>query len=174
MIAVLIRFNAALDIATRVAAAVSAGAVLFACVAITWAVLARGLVGMNTIWELEAGVYLLIYAAFLSAAYTHRMGGQIAVGFLRNRLPDGARRVHGGVMDAIALALFALILVSGWDMFWKAWETGWRSETLWGPPLWIPYLALPLGAALIVLSLTVDILLRLAGQELPRDAAEES
>lgn len=150
-------------------AVLSAGAVVFACFAVSWAVLARGVAGMNTIWELEASVYLLIYAAFLSAAFADRGGGQIAVDFLRKQLTGRARRIHRTLLDAVALAIFTLLLVSGWDMFLGAWERGWRSETLWGPPLWIPYLAVPLGSALMVVTLSVDIVLRIAGQDLPVD-----
>tara|TARA_R110002020_G_scaffold26460_20_gene85514 strand:+ start:6611 stop:7138 length:528 start_codon:yes stop_codon:yes gene_type:complete len=169
MIKILLSARRSLEAVNTAAAVISAGAVVFACFAVTWAVLARGVVGMNTIWELEASVYLLIYAAFLSAAFADRGGGQIAVDFLRNRLTGRARRIHRSLLDAIALAVFALLLVSGWDMFSGAWERGWRSETLWGPPLWIPYLAVPLGSALMVVTLAVDILLRLAGQTLSVD-----
>ena len=41
--------------------------------------------------------------------------------------------------------------------FWHfAWERGWRSDTVWGPKLWIPYLALPLGLGLLLLQLVAD------------------
>lgn len=34
-----------------------------------------------------------------------------------------------------------------------AWSRGWKSDTLWGPPLWIPYLAMPVGFAIYLLQL---------------------
>lgn len=165
----LLRLRAWLTVVNGIGAALSAAAIVFACLAITWAVLGRGFVGMNTVWELEASVYLLIYAAFLSAAYTHCNGGQIAIEVLRNAIKGRSRRIHRALLDAVALILFALLFVSGWEMFATAWTSGWRSETLWGPPLWIPYLAIPVGAGLMVPTLLVDILLRLAGQDLPED-----
>ncbi len=169
MINALFQLRRILGALSRFAATLSAAAIIFACVAITWAVVGRGVAGMNTIWELEASVYLLIYAAFLSLAFTHRDGGQIAVEYLREALAGRARRIHRALLDAIALGLFVLIFQSGLEMFFKAWESGWRSETLWGPPLWIPYLAVPVGAALISVNLAVDVLLRLLGQDLPQD-----
>lgn len=172
MIYALFRLRDILGVLAHVAATLSAGAIIFACVAITWAVAGRGIVGMNTIWELEASVYLLIYAAFLSAAYTHRDGGQIAVEYLREALSGRARRAHRMLLDLIALGLFALIFVSGLEMFLKAWDSGWQSETLWGPKLWIPYLAVPVGAGLISASLAVDVMLRLLGQDLPQDQTQ--
>ena len=161
-----------LDRLNRLAATLSACAVAFACLAITWAVAGRGLAGMNTIWENEASVYLLIYAAFLSAAYTDRAGSQIAVDMLRPHLGGRALRAQRLILDLLAMGLFALLAVSGAEMFLAVWKSGWRSESLWGPPLWIPYLAIPLGAALMVPNLAVDILLRLAGQDVPRDHAK--
>jgi TRAP-type C4-dicarboxylate transport system permease small subunit len=169
MIQTLLSVRRGLEAVNTAAAVLSAGAVVFACFAVSWAVLARGVAGMNTIWELEASVYLLIYAAFLSAAFADRGGGQIAVDFLRNKLTGRARRIHRTLLDAIALLIFGLLLVSGWDMFSGAWARGWHSETLWGPPLWIPYLAVPLGSALMVATLAVDIALRAAGRDLPVD-----
>lgn len=173
MVAVLLNLRAALGTLSKLLAALSAAAVLFACLAISWAVAGRSLVGMNTVWELEASVYLLIYAAFLSAAYTHRSGGQIAVEFLRENLTGRARRIHRTVLDLVALVIFVVLLVSGWEMFAGAWQNGWRSETLWGPQLWIPYLAIPVGSAVMVMSLAVDICLRLVGCDLPQDVMGE-
>lgn len=169
MIPTLLRVNAALGALAAGAAMIAAAAVLFACFAISWAVVARGAVGFNTVWELEASIYLLIYAAFLGAAFAHRRGGQIAVEFLRERLTGRARRIHRTLLDLVALGLFALLAVSGWEMFHRAWESGWRSETLWGPPLWIPYAAIPLGGALMCLTLVTDIALRVLGEDLPHD-----
>lgn len=169
MTGTLLAIRRATDLASKAGAVLSAAAILFACVSISVAVIARGVAGMNTIWELEAGVYLLIYAAFLSAGFAHRDGGQIAVDVLRERLHGRARVVHRTLLDLVALGLFALLAVSGWEMAQGAWETGWRSETLWGPPLWVPYLAIPLGSALIMLCLVVDIALRLVGVPVPQD-----
>lgn len=162
-LALLFSLRRALERISAVAATISAAAIGFACLAITWAVIARSTIGLNTIWELEASVYLLIYAAFLSAAYTDRAGGQIGVRFLTDRLSGRAAVVQRIVLDVMALILFCLMTYSGWQMFTHSWETGWTSPTVWGPPLWIPHLAIPLGSAILVLSLAVDIAIRLCG-----------
>lgn len=170
MIESLLRARRALDVLNLVASALAACGVIFACCAVTWAVLGRGLVGMNTIWELEASVYLLIYAAFLSLAYSDRAGGQIAIELVRKRFSGRAKRMHRGVLDLMALALFILLFISSWEMFIKAWDSGWRSASLWGPPLWMPYLAIPIGTALMIPNLLLDILIRLCGHDAPADA----
>lgn len=161
-----------LDKLNFLVSSIAACGILFACSAITWAVVGRGLFGMNTIWELEASVYLLIYAAFLGLAYSDRAGSQIAIGMLRERLVGRARRIHRTVLDAIALALFGLLFWSSLEMLLNAWHTGWRSISLWGPPLWIPYLAMPVGTAIMMANLALDILIRLHGQDVPADKAQ--
>ena len=54
----------------------------------------------------------------------------------------------------IALTLIASIIVTGIMLFYGfeqwhvAYERNWKSDTVWGVRLWIPYLALPLGFGL--------------------------
>ncbi|MCE8022082.1 TRAP transporter small permease [Halomonas sp. MCCC 1A11036] len=169
MLNALNRFRRWLDRLNVLVSCIAASGIVFACSVITWAVIGRGLFGMNTIWELEASVYLLIYAAFLGLAYSDRAGSQVAIGMLRERLTGSAKRIHRIVLDAIALALFSLLFWSSLEMFLNAWYTGWRSISLWGPPLWVPYLAMPIGSAIMMVNLVLDILIRLYGHEVPAD-----
>lgn len=160
---VLFAIRRKLDFLTTVAATISAVGILFACFTVTWVVVSRGLFHTSTVWETEASVYVIIYAALLAAAYTHRQGGQISVRFLADRLTGRAAALHRLFIDVLALGLFVLMTISGWQLFINSWETGWRSLTSWGPPLWIPHLAMPLGAALLAVCLAVDVLIRLCG-----------
>ena len=47
-------------------------------------------------------------------------------------------------------------------MWWEAVVGNEHSESLWGPPLWIPYLFLPLGMTLLFLQYIVFILDKIA------------
>ena len=162
MIDRLLRLRRGLRLLNRLTAAAAALAILFSCFAITGSVLLRA-ARVSTTWQLEAAVFMMIYAAFVGAAYTHETGGQINIPFIDHYLGPRARRWHRSALDLAALALFTLLAVSGWKRAWQAWEMGWASETIWGPPLWIPYAAVPLGAALMIANLAVDLILRLAG-----------
>lgn len=165
----LFSIRSGLDKLNFVVSAISALGILFASLSITWAVIGRRLFGMSTIWELEASVYILIYAAFLGLAYSDRAGSQIAIGVLREKLTGKARLIHRLALDVAVLILFILIFYSSVNFFWGAWTTGWKSMSLWGPPLWIPYLALPIGTFILIVNLVVDILIRLTGNEVPAD-----
>lgn len=141
-----------------VLAGFAAAAILLAAFAISSGVLMRNLFGASTVWELEAGIYLMLYATFLGAAHTHACGGQIAINMLNRALSNRWRRYHRIALEAFAAALFFLILFSGVSDMWAAYTRGWHSDTIWGPPLWIPWLAVPLGAAALAATSIVEIL----------------
>ena len=46
----------------------------------------------------------------------------------------------------------------GYEYWHFAWVRGWRSDTIWGVRLWIPYLALPVGFFLFLLQLLADLM----------------
>jgi len=148
---------------THLAATLAAVGVVFACLAVSWSVFARGVLNWSSFWEVEASVYALIYAALLSAAFTDRAGGQIGVRFLADKLRGRAAEYHQLFIDLLTLALFSVFTWSAWDLFLSSWETGWTTGTIWGPPLWLPHAALPIGGALLVLAVGVDVLIRLCG-----------
>ncbi|HEY5597949.1 MAG TPA: TRAP transporter small permease subunit, partial [Kiloniellales bacterium] len=81
-----------------------------------------------------------------------------------------------GTRGRVALALLASLLslafclVIAWTgyIWWlEAWTNGWRAETVWSPPLWIPYLAMPIGIGLMALQYVADILALATGRAAP-------
>jgi TRAP-type C4-dicarboxylate transport system permease small subunit len=49
------------------------------------------------------------------------------------------------------------VAYKGWELFWEAYSKGWKSDSLWGPPLAIPYFFLPLGLTLLSLQFIIQI-----------------
>ncbi|MEX2495302.1 MAG: TRAP transporter small permease [Woeseia sp.] len=152
----------------RLFALLAAFALALAACSITYGVLARNLFGKSTTWELEAGIYLILYATFFGAAYTHVAGGQIGINALRDLLSARWQRFHKIAGDSATLAFFALIFHSGWHDMWTAFDRGWHSDTIWGPPLWIPFLSIPVGAALLVVTMALEIILTISDHEPPQ------
>jgi TRAP-type C4-dicarboxylate transport system permease small subunit len=48
-----------------------------------------------------------------------------------------------------------------------AWSRGWRSDTVWGVRLWIPYLSLVVGLGLLLLQLAADLVAVATGVDAP-------
>ncbi len=55
----------------------------------------------------------------------------------------------------------------GFEMFYEAFEGGWVTDTVWELPLWIPYMAMPIGIGLLALQYVADIVALITGRELP-------
>jgi TRAP-type C4-dicarboxylate transport system permease small subunit len=82
--------------------------------------------------------------------------------------------LRGRVRFAMALLSYMLgfafcltVAWFGWEYFHEAWRGGWRTETVWALPLWIPLLPLPVGMGLLALQYVADILCLITGREPP-------
>ncbi|MBB3713347.1 TRAP-type C4-dicarboxylate transport system permease small subunit [Limimaricola variabilis] len=137
---------------------VVAAFMIFASVLITCQMIfLRAVMGRSTVWQTEAVIYLMIGATLLGLPYVQKLRGHVGVDLVPGLLPAGARRVLATIVLGATIVMIGLMLFYGWEMFHLAWERNWRSETVWGVKLWIPYLAVPLGFALFALQLVADL-----------------
>ena len=150
-----------------VCAGLAALAILVSSLSITYGVFMRNVFLRSTTWELEGAVYAVILATFYAAAYTHASGGQVAIEILHQALPPRWRRLQRLLLDLLAALFFGFVAWSAWGEAFNAFTEGWRSDTMWGPPLWPVYSALPLGCGLLTVLLLIDVALRAAGTEPP-------
>ncbi|MGD8558855.1 MAG: TRAP transporter small permease [Gammaproteobacteria bacterium] len=133
-------------------------------------VVARYIFNTNILWALELTVFLFAWLVLMGASYGVKKHIHIGVDVLINYLPPLARRITTGLALIACLAFSIMLLIGAWH-YWlpfatdRAWlETedipmpellqfladwvneGERYENL---PRMIPYLALPLGMALL-------------------------
>ncbi|MBM4313576.1 MAG: TRAP transporter small permease [Deltaproteobacteria bacterium] len=130
---------------------ISSLAILLSAFILTYEVIVRYVLSVPTIWEIESSVYLTIMATYLGAAYGLKDGAHINIDMLTRLLPKGITEKLSLVTSMLSLAFCLLLAWKGWVMWWEATARGWRSESLWGPPLTIPYFFLPLGMTLLCL-----------------------
>lgn len=133
-------------------------------------VLARYLFNSNILWALELTVFLFAWLVLMGVSYGVKKHIHIGVDVVINLLPPRAKRVMAGIALTACLAFSILLLIGSWNYWYpfateRAWlETddipmpeilqfmsdwlneGERYEKL---PRMIPYLALPLGMALL-------------------------
>ncbi|SEA08758.1 TRAP transporter small permease subunit [Rubrimonas cliftonensis] len=117
----------------------------------------RYVLGGSTIWQTEAVIYLMVGATMLGLPYVQYLRGHVNVDLVPLALPMAARRVLAAVVLCLSLAVLGVMFFHGFELWLMAWERGWRSETVWGVKLWIPYLALPVGFGLFILQLAADL-----------------
>ena len=150
------------------AAGVTAALMIVAAVAITCQMIwMRFVMNASTIWQTEAVIYLMIGATMIGLPYVQKLRGHVNVDLIPMLLPRGARRVLAFVTLGLTIAVVGAMLYHGFEMWLIAAERGWRSDTVWGVKLWIPYLALPVGFGLYLLQLAADMGEVLAGGEGP-------
>lgn len=122
----------------------------------------------------DLSAYLCVATTFFALAATFRRGELIRVGMFIDKLPPGARRVQ----EILALTLAAGVV--GYVVWWTAQDT-WFSwdieEVAQGTVpflLWIPKLAMPFGAGLLLVAVLDELVTVLRGEK-PRYvvAAEE-
>lgn len=118
----------------------------------------RFVMNASTIWQTEAVTYLMIGATLLGLPYVQVLRGHVNVDLLPLMLPPVARRILMLVTALATLAIAVVMVVYGWELFRFAWDRGWRSDTIWGVKLWIPYIALPVGFGLYALQLLADLI----------------
>jgi len=92
----------------------------------------------STYWQTEAVTYLVIAATLIGLPYVQRLRGHVNVDLIPLVLPPGARFVLSILTSALSIAIVAVMLWYGYEYWHFAWDRGWRSDTIWAVPLWIP------------------------------------
>jgi len=150
-------FSSLISRISEVSGIVCAVTILISAAVLTYEVLMRYVFKTPTIWEIEFSVYLLIMATFVGGAYGLKTGAHIHIDLITYLLPPRAQARLSLATSVVSLIFCLLLAYMGWEMWWEATSKGWRSDSLWGPPLGIPYLFLPLGMTLLCLQYWVHI-----------------
>jgi TRAP-type C4-dicarboxylate transport system permease small subunit len=146
-----------------VAAALLAAATVVVC----QMVVMRYFLGASTVWQTEFVTYAIVASTFIGGPYVLLHKGHVNVDlvplYVHRRL-----RLPLALTGAAASLLFcAVVAWYGWVYFHEALTQGWRTETVWAPPLWIPLLPLPIGMGLLSLQFVADIACLVTGREAP-------
>ena len=127
----------------------------------------RFVLNQSTIWQTEAVVYLMVAATLVGLPYVQRLRGHVNVDLIPLALPIRSRKALAAITLGTSILIVAMMLYYGFEYWLFAFERGWRSDTVWGVRLWIPYLALPVGFGLFLLQLIADFVALWTGVEAP-------
>jgi len=129
----------------------------FMVLSITYDVILRYVFIAPTHWALEVNTFLLVFLCVIPAGNVLRVGSQIRITFLYDRLRP-AVKARLDILRAAAGLFFCTIMVwKGADMAWKAWLHNDRMSTSLGTPMVIPYLFLPIGFLLLALQYLSEV-----------------
>jgi len=137
---------------------IAAGMIVVAVAITCQMIFIRYFLNGSTIWQTEAVIYLMVGATLLGLPYVQKLKGHVNVDLVPMLLPPAARKLLLIVSFLAAIAILSVMTYHGAELVHISFSRGWVSETVWGPPLWIPYLAMPLGFGLFALQLLADLL----------------
>lgn len=99
-------------------------------------------------WAQEACIYLFVWMAKFGAAYGVRIGIHVGVDVLAEHLEGTARKVITTIAMSGGILFTFIIAWIGTDFVWHVYKGGQISPDL-EIKMWIVYLAVPLGSALM-------------------------
>ncbi|HEU4986309.1 MAG TPA: TRAP transporter small permease [Rhizobiaceae bacterium] len=111
-----------------------------------------------TIWQTDFVVFAATASIFLGAPYVLLKKGHVGVDVIEHLVGDATRRRLRLAGCWLGLAFCVVMLTASWISFHEAWANDWTAPTVWAPPLWIPYSAVPIGFALLCLQYLAEIL----------------
>lgn len=146
----------------------SSAAMIVAAVAITCQMIfVRFVLNGSTVWQTEAVIYLVIAATLVGLPYVQRLRGHVNVDLIPLSLAPRPRFALAMLTSVLSIVIVSIMLWYGFEYWHFAWDRGWRSDTVWGVRLWIPYLAIPIGFGLLLLQLIADLVAVLTGTDKP-------
>lgn len=137
---------------------VSASMIVVAVFITCQMIFVRSVLNNSTVWQTEAVVYLVVAATLLGLPYVQQLRGHVNVDLIPLYLPMPVRRGLHLFTLSLSILIIGVMVYYGYDYWHVAFERNWKSDTIWGVRLWIPYLALPVGFGLLMLQLISDFL----------------
>jgi TRAP-type C4-dicarboxylate transport system permease small subunit len=161
------RFIGAVAMLSRAGGVIAVGLLLAAVLVICQMVFVRYVLQASAIWQHEFVTFSLIGATFIGAPYVLLTRGHVNVDLLPLYLGPRARFVIALLATLVTLVFCALLAGYGFAFWYEAWINDWHAQTVWRPPLWVPYFAVPLGMGLLALQCLAQFLALLTGREAP-------
>src|SRR5437899_841047 len=152
-----------LDLCNRIIVVLAGIALVAACVILSYSVLGRALFKSPNYWQDEAAVFLLVGATFMTAAYVQGQRGHIGIEAFVGLLSPLANRIRLWLVDVASLLFCAFFAWKSWTLAHEAWVDGQVSNSMWSPPLAIPYVLMASGMTLLCLQILLQIIIPFAG-----------
>jgi TRAP-type C4-dicarboxylate transport system permease small subunit len=156
-------FERTLSLLNVILVTLSAIALIAACAVLSYSVLGRALFHAANYWQDEAAVFLLVGATFLTAAYVQGQRGHIGIEAFVGLLSPMVNRIRLWLVDVASLLFCAFFTWKSWTLAHEAYVDGQVSNSMWSPPLAIPYGLMACGMSLLCLQILLQIILPLAG-----------
>lgn len=158
---------AAVNAVSRAFGVFAAALILVSIGVVCHMVFVRAVLHQSSIWQTEFVTFALVAATFIGAPYILLTRGHVAVDVLPLMVGHDARRWLSVVGSLIALAFCGFFLYASIPWWYETWQNNQTTSSMWRARLWIPYLSVPVGLALLCLQFLTHIVLVIGDRELP-------
>lgn len=153
---------------------ISAAMILIAVLIICQMIFVRFVLNLSTIWQTEVVTFLMVAATLIGLPYVQKLRGHVNVDLIPLMMKPPARKALALFTLSATISIVALMAVYGFEFWHTAWSRNWKSDTVWGVRLWIPYMAMPIGFGLLLLQLIADLAAVVTGIDKPFNISGES
>jgi TRAP-type C4-dicarboxylate transport system permease small subunit len=142
---------------------IAAVALIAACAVLSYSVLGRALFHSPNYWQDEAAVFLLVGATFMTSAYVQQQRGHIGIEAFVGLLSPIANRIRLWLVDLASFLFCAFFAWKSWTLAHEAWVDGQVSNSMWSPPLAIPYGLMASGMTLLCVQILLQLVVPVVG-----------
>jgi TRAP-type C4-dicarboxylate transport system permease small subunit len=153
----------ALGLCNNIIVVLAAVALVAACIILSYSVLGRALFHSPNYWQDEAAVFLLVGVTFMTSAYVQGQRGHVSIEAFVGLLSPLANRIRLWLVDVASLLFCAFFAWKSWTLTHEAWVDGQVSNSMWSPPLAIPYVLMALGMTLLCVQILLQIIIPISG-----------
>jgi TRAP-type C4-dicarboxylate transport system permease small subunit len=153
----------ALTFCNNIIVVFAAIALIAACMILSYSVVSRALFHSANYWQDEAAVFLLVGATFMTAAYVQGQRGHIGIEAFVGLLPPMVNHIRLWLVDVASLIFCAFFAWKSWTLTHEAWVDGQVSNSMWSPPLSIPYGLMAVGMTLLCAQISLQIIMPFTG-----------
>jgi TRAP-type C4-dicarboxylate transport system permease small subunit len=152
-----------LALCNNIIVVIAAVALISACAILSYSVLGRALFHSPNYWQDEAAVFLLVGATFMTSAYVQQQRGHIGIEAFVGLLSPRVNRIRLWLVDVASFLFCAFFAWKSWTLAHEAWVDGQVSNSMWSPPLAIPYGLMATGMTLLCVQILLQIIIPLSG-----------
>ena len=153
-----------LALCNNIIVVIAAIALIAACAILSYSVLGRAVFHSPNYWQDEAAVFLLVGATFMTSAYVQQQRGHIGIEAFVGLLSPTVNRVRLWLVDVASLLFCAFFAWKSWTLAHEAWVEGQVSNSMWSPPLAIPYVLMATGMTLLCVQILLQIIIPFSGR----------
>ncbi|RXJ78047.1 C4-dicarboxylate ABC transporter permease [Arcobacter sp. F155] len=111
-------------------------------------VVARYAFDASLVWASELSIFLFLWSVFFAAAYCFKKDAHIAVTIILDIMPTKIAKIMLLISHIVTLVFLATVSYFGYEYLLLVNDLDERSIDLWGMPMWIVYLVIPVSFAL--------------------------